>query len=111
MTQNKLLPCPFCGGKPFWPEPEVNMDWTGCTECQACVPTVEVWNTRAALSTLPEDKGLREALEERTSALIRASNRLEILRLYVSPERREIIESWVSEARAALSSTILSGGD
>jgi hypothetical protein len=44
----ELLPCPFCGGKAHWPEPEVNIPYVGCTECGACIQDEVRWNTRTA---------------------------------------------------------------
>lgn len=49
----ELLPCPFCGGKAHWPEPEVNIHYVGCMSCAACATGVEDWNRRAALAQQP----------------------------------------------------------
>lgn len=49
----ELLPCPFCGGKAHWPEPEVNIHYVGCMSCAARATGVEDWNRRAAIDQQP----------------------------------------------------------
>jgi predicted nucleic acid-binding Zn-ribbon protein len=62
--QPELLPCPFCGGKAHWPEPDVNILYIGCTDCGASTFGMdeENWNTRAPIfQPKPTDEALVEA--------------------------------------------------
>lgn len=66
----ELLPCPFCGGKPYLHSPKDNPaheSWVSCQSCQASsllrnneCAVISAWNTRAHHAAL---KKCVEALE------------------------------------------------
>ena len=88
MTDVKLLPCPFCGGKVKKIVAPLGFGNIRAVECSnaLCAVTgswgrneseaIAAWNTRAALATIPDPsayiaaaRGMREALEACQSTL------------------------------------------
>lgn len=91
MPDVALLPCPGCGGKAHWPEPEVGMNWVGCTECGAwTAPNETAWNRRA-------DAGLLAALEGFVTS-IAGRNSLDRMLTINHPELMALL----NQARAAI---------
>lgn len=67
MSENKLKPCPFCGGEAHFPT--VTETWIGCKSCGFETPYTEdkewlvnTWNTRKPIEKIVEQ------LEEKRKA-------------------------------------------
>ena len=69
----KMLPCPFCGGVPFYNERDDQFSWIACSKCECEGPSI-----RDEMKTK----------EERLRALIKKWNRRTDSRVSVTQENK-----------------------